>query len=195
MLHSPLHKVTWPVKLLMQEHPNVLCSAKFTNSSDSNLQTALWRGGVWRGGGGCFSPLPFLSSLILVMDRSQMNNIWQLAHPLPGWDLPLSSECLPLCLNGWLSERIKWCLKKHTDIVIKGTPTLTGSWEWSLELQLSMQKRVVGTHVCSYIPCVSPADLSPGAFYTPVLAINCLFVCSISAAIQPSTAIRNTLHI
>lgn len=45
MLHSPLHKVTWPVRLLMQKRPNVLCSVKFANSSESNLQTALWRGG------------------------------------------------------------------------------------------------------------------------------------------------------
>lgn len=53
MLHSPLHKVTWPVRLLMQKHPNVLCSVEFANSSESNLQTALCRGG----GAGVFSPL------------------------------------------------------------------------------------------------------------------------------------------
>lgn len=45
VLHSPLHKVTWPVRLLMQKYPDVLCSVKFANSSESNLQTALWRGG------------------------------------------------------------------------------------------------------------------------------------------------------
>lgn len=145
-LHSPLHKVPWPVRLIMLKHPNVLCLVRSANSSDSNLQTA-----SWREAGRCsflFFLLPFLSSLILVMDQSQMNNIWQLAHPLPGSDLPLSSECLPLFLNGWLSERIKWCLKKHTDVIIKGTPTLTGSWEWSSEFQLFMGKGAVSMRMC-----------------------------------------------
>lgn len=81
------------------------------------------------------------------MDQSQVNNIWQLAHPLPGSDLPLSSECLPLFLNGWLSERIKWCLKKRADVIIKGTPTLTGSCEW--KFQLFMGKGAVGMRMCS----------------------------------------------
>lgn len=162
MLHSPLHKVTWPVKLLMQKYPNVLRSVKFANRSESNLQTAFWRGG----GAGFFSffLLPFLSSLILVMDQSQMNNIWQLAHPSPGSDLPLNSECLPLFLNGWLSERIKWCLKKHTDVIIKGTPTLTGSWEWSSQFQLFMGKGAVGMRMCSQTPCVSPSWSIPRCF-------------------------------
>lgn len=78
-----------------------------------------------------------------------MNNIWQLAHPSPGSDLPLSSECLPFFLNGWLSEGIKWCLKKHADIIIKGTPTLTGSREWSSEFQIFIGKGAVSTRMCS----------------------------------------------
>lgn len=144
MLHSPLHTVTWPVMLLMEKRPNVLCLVKFTNSSKSNLQTAQWREGK---AGFFLFLLPFLSSLILVMDQNQMNNIWQLAHPLPGSNPPLSSECLPLFLNRWLSERIKWCLKKHTDITIKGTPTLTGSCEW--KFQLFMEKGAVDMRMCS----------------------------------------------
>lgn len=39
MLHSPVPKVTQPVRLLMRNHPIVLCSVQFTYSSESNLQT------------------------------------------------------------------------------------------------------------------------------------------------------------
>lgn len=134
-----------------------------------------------------FFLLPFLSSLILVMDQSQMNNIWQLAHPLPGSDLPLSSECLPLFLNGWLSERIKWCLKKHTDIIIKGTPTLTSSWELSSEFQLFLGKGGCWhTHVLLNSMCFPQLIYPQVLFIHPYLQL----IVSLSAPFQqPSSPV------
>lgn len=123
MIHSPLHAVC-SVRLLMQKHPSAFCSLQLVNRASTQTDRCL----VLLVVRVFFFSLSLSFSLILVTDQSQINNIWQLAHLLRGSTLQQSSECLTLILNGWLSGRIKWCLKKHTDIIIKDTPTLTGSW-------------------------------------------------------------------
>lgn len=61
--------------------------------------------------------------------KNEISILWQLMHfPPQDSTLKQSSECLTLILNRWLSGGITWLPKKHTDVIIKEMPILTGSW-------------------------------------------------------------------